>query len=147
MERFATYWAGTGASRIEGLIAGYLLIDESDGVSPGELVDALGISAGSVSTYTRALVDRGFVRRVRRPGDRSHYFVMDTDVWAGFLAAEQAYIDNQRRLAEETLPLMREGGLAWERVRNMRDYMGWLADAGLGDRWNRFKRERDSGAR
>ncbi|WOF22458.1 MarR family transcriptional regulator [Microbacterium betulae] len=145
--RFADYWSASGASRIEGLIAGYLLVDESDGVRPDELVDALGVSRGSVSVYTRQLVDRGFVRRVRRPGDRAHYFVMDVDVWAGFLAAEQAYLENQRRLAEQTLTTVREGGRAWERVRNMRDYMGWLIEARLGEEWNRFKRERDDRSR
>jgi DNA-binding transcriptional regulator GbsR (MarR family) len=144
VERFADYWSAAGASRIEGLIAGYLLVDESDGVAPAELVEALGISRGSVSSYTRQLVDRGFVRRVRKRGDRSHYFVMDTDVWAGFLAAEQVYLHNQLRLAEETLPFVREGSLAWHRVRNMRDYMGWLVDARLGSEWDRFKRERDA---
>lgn len=147
VERFADYWAAAGASRIEGLIAGYLLVDESDGVSPSELVEKLGISRGSVSSYTRQLVDRGFVRRVRKPGDRSHYFVMDNDVWAGFLAAEQVYLENQRRLAEETLPFVQEGGRAWERVRNMRDYMTWLVDARLLSEWNRFKQERDANAR
>ncbi|MBT0772526.1 MarR family transcriptional regulator [Kineosporia sp. J2-2] len=144
VERFADYWSATGASRIEGLIAGYLLVDESEGVSPSELATRLGISAGSVSSYTRALVERGFVRRVRRPGERSHFFVMDEDVWAGFLAREQEYLTNQRRLAEETLPLVREGGKAWERVRNMRDYMGWLIDSRLGGEWARFKAERDA---
>ncbi|GAA3610550.1 MarR family transcriptional regulator [Kineosporia mesophila] len=143
VERFADSWSATGASRIEGLIAGYLLVDESDGVSPTELAEQLGISAGSVSSYTRALVDRGFVRRVRRPGERSHYFLMDEDVWAGFLATEQRYLTDQRKLAEETLPFVREGGRAWERVRNMRDYMGWLIDSRLGSEWARFKAERD----
>lgn len=146
VERFADYWSATGASRIEGLIAGYLLVDESDGVSPSELARKLGISAGSVSSYTRALVDRGFVRRVRRPGERSHFFVMDDDVWAGFLAAEQEYLTNQRALAEETLPQVREGSRAWARVRNMRDYMGWLIDTRLSSEWAAFKAERDRNA-
>ncbi len=144
VERFADYWSATGASRIEGLIAGYLLLDESDGVSPSELAEQLQVSTGSVSSYTRALVERGFVRRVRKPGQRSHYFVMDEDVWAGFLAIEQEYLTNQRRLAEETLPHVREGGVAWQRVRNMRDYMGWLIDSRLGGEWAKFKAERDA---
>ena len=143
VERFADAWAATGASRIEGLIAGYLLVDESDGVSPQELSQQLQISAGSVSSYTRALVERGFVRRVRRSGERSHYFVMDEDVWAGFLEREQEYLTSQLQLAVETLPHVREGGVAWQRVRNMRDYMSWLIDSRLGSEWARIKAERD----
>ncbi|OUZ12507.1 MarR family transcriptional regulator [Aeromicrobium sp. PE09-221] len=146
IERFADHWAAVGASRLEGLIAGYLLLDESDGVGALELSDELGISRGSVSTYTRQLVERGFVRRVRKPGERAHFFVMDNDVWAGFLAAEQEYLHNQRRLAETTLPLVREGGRSWERVRNMRDYMTWLIEARLPSAWEQFKKERDDPA-
>lgn len=147
VDRFADHWAGGGGSRIEGLIAGYLLLDESDGVSAEELATELDISRGSVSTYTRQLVGRGFVRRVRRPGERSHFFVMDGDVWAGFLDREQAYLHDQRRLAELTLPLVEPGGRSWERVRNMRDYMGWLIEARLPGEWERFKQERDGSAR
>ncbi|QSB06319.1 GbsR/MarR family transcriptional regulator [Natronoglycomyces albus] len=144
VDRFAHLWAARGGSRVEGLIAGYLLIDESDGVKPSELAHRLSVSRGSVSTYTRKLAAQGFVRRVRKPGDRSHYFVMDEDVWAGFLEAEQTYLENQRRLAAETLPHVRQGSRAWERVRNMRDYMAWQADNRLGSEWIRFKAERDA---
>lgn len=143
IDRFADHWSAGGGSRLEGLIAAYLLLDESDGVSASELSEQLHISSGSVSTYTRQLIDHGFVQRVRKTGERTHYFVMSTDVWAGFLAAEHEYLHKQYRLAEETLPLVREGGHAWERVRNMRDYMGWLIDARLSAGWERFKRERD----
>lgn len=147
VQRFADHWAAGGGSRVEGLIAGYLLADESDGVRAEELTEALGISRGSVSTYTRQLVGRGFVRRVRRPGERAHFFLMDGDVWAGFLAAEQEYLHAQRRLAAETLPLVEEGGRSWERIRNMRDYMGWLVEARLPGEWERFKQERDAPGR
>ncbi|MBO1901460.1 MarR family transcriptional regulator [Leucobacter weissii] len=146
IERFADHWAAGGASRIEGRIAGYLLLDESRGVSAAELASELRVSRGAVSMYTRQLVGRGFVKRVRVPDVRTHFFVMDTDVWAGFLAAEQEYLRRQRRLAEETLPFVREGGRSWERVRNMRDYMGWLIDTRLPSEWERVKRERDAPA-
>jgi DNA-binding transcriptional regulator GbsR (MarR family) len=147
VERFADHWAAGGGSRLEGLIAGYLLVDESDGVSAAELSDELGISRGSVSTYTRQLVERGFVQRVRKAGERSHYFVMGEDVWAGFLAAEQEYLRNQLRLAEATLPLVTKGGRSWARVRNMRDYMDWMIASRLPSSWERFKSARESPAR
>lgn len=147
IERFADYWQTAGASRIEGRIAGYLLLSESPGVSAEELADALGASRGSVSTYTRRLVDRGFVRRVRRVGDRAHYFVMDADVWGGFLENEQNYLESQRQLATEALKHTDPTGPAHTRVLNMRDYMGWIIDNRmLGSEWTRFKAERDAAA-
>lgn len=145
VERFADYWQTVGASRIEGRIAAYLLIDDSAGVSAEHLAEALGASRGSVSTYTRRLVARGFVKLVRKPGDRAHYFVMDGDVWGGFLETEQHYLASQRALATRALEYTAPGGAAHERVLNMRDYMGWIIDNRmLRSEWERFKTDRDT---
>ncbi|ORL82613.1 GbsR/MarR family transcriptional regulator [Prescottella equi] len=148
VERFADYWQSAGASRIEGRIAGYLLIDDTPGVTAEELATELGASRGSVSTYVRRLIDRGFVKLVRKPRDRTHYYAMDSDVWGGFLENELAYLENQRRLAAEALEHTDPDGPAYERVLNMRDYMGWIIDNRmLRSEWNRFKAERDGRAR
>lgn len=145
VERFADYWQTSGASRIEGRIAGYLLVSDTTGVTADELAETLGASRGSVSTYTRRLVERGFVRRIRHPGDRAHYFVMAADVWGGFLANEHDYLEQQRRLAEDALIRTTPGTPSHERVRNMRDYMAWIIDnRSLSSEWERFKRERDA---
>ncbi|UCR89692.1 GbsR/MarR family transcriptional regulator [Mycetocola spongiae] len=145
VDSFAGFWQNGGGTRIGGLIAGYLLLSESDGVGAEELARELDVSRGSVSSHTRALEQQGFVRRVRRPGDRTHYYVMDADVWGGFLEQEQAYLRDQRALAEEALARARPAGLAYQRVRNMRDYMGWVLDnRSLGSEWQRFKDERDA---
>lgn len=145
VERFADYWQTSGASRIEGRIAGYLLVSDTTGVTADELAETLGASRGSVSTYTRRLVERGFVRRIRRAGDRAHYFVMAADVWGGFLTNEHDYLEQQRRLAEDALTQTTPGTPSHERVRNMRDYMAWIIDnRSLSSEWERFKRERDA---
>lgn len=145
IEQFATYWQSGGGARIEGRIAGYLLISESPGVSAEELAGALDTSRGSVSNYIRRLIDRGFVKLVRKPRDRTHYYVMDSDVWGGFLENEHQYLENQRALATEALQYANPNGPAYIRVLNMRDYMGWIIDNRmLGSEWARFKEERDS---
>lgn len=144
VDRFADYWQSGGASRIEGRIVGYMLVDESPGVSAAELAEALGASRGSVSNYMRRLIARGFVKQIRRPKDRVHYYVMDSDVWGGFLENEHAYLENQRALATEALKYADPKGPAYLRVLNMRDYMGWIIDNRmLRSEWNRFKEERD----
>ncbi|MEW2492636.1 MarR family transcriptional regulator [Streptomyces nodosus] len=147
IESFADYWQSMGSSRIEGRIAGYLMASEAtEGVSAEELAKAVGASRGSVSTYTRSLVAAGFVRLVRRPDDRAHYYVMDEDVWAGFLDKEQQYLRGQRALAARALARTTPGGPAHERIRNMRDYLGWLLEVQqLPEAWRRYKAERDAG--
>ncbi|WP_217136011.1 GbsR/MarR family transcriptional regulator [Leucobacter chinensis] len=144
IETFADHWSAGGASRIEGLIAGYLLVDNEGGVSAAELSEQLSISSGSVSTYTRQLIERGFVHRVRKPGIRAHFFMMSSDVWADFIQAEQTYLEKQRSLAESALPLFAPGSPAWGRIQNMRDYMGWLVALQLPRGWQEFKRARDA---
>lgn len=144
IERFAAYWHSQALSRVEGRIVGHLLLDDSPGVSAADLAAAVGASRGSVSTYTRRLVDIGFVHRVRLPGDRSHYFVMAADVWGGFLDNEHAYLEHQRVLADTALTHMRPGGRAYERVRNMHDYMVWLLGfyGTLRAQWEGYKSAR-----
>jgi len=144
IDQFSVYWQSGGGARIEGRIAGYLLISESPGVSAEELAQALGASRGSVSTYIRRLIDRGFVKLTRKPRDRTHYYVMDSDVWGGFLETEHVYLENQRKLATEALQYANPNGPAYIRVLNMRDYMGWILDNRmLSSEWMRFKSERD----
>ncbi|QXW03606.1 MULTISPECIES: GbsR/MarR family transcriptional regulator [Rhodococcus] len=148
IDQFATYWQSGGGARIEGRIAGYLLISESPGVSAEELAIALDTSRGSVSNYIRRLIDRGFVKLVRKPRDRTHYYVMDSDVWGGFLENEHQYLENQRTLATEALQYANPNGPAYIRVLNMRDYMGWIIDNRmLGSEWARFKEVRDGAVR
>lgn len=146
VDRFAGYWSSQGLSRIEGRIVGHLLISDAPGVTADELMEATGASRGSVSTYTRRLVEIGFVRSFRRPGDRTHYFVMDADVWGGFLDNEHAYLEKQRELSDVALSFTSPGGPAHVRLRNMHDYMVWLLGfyGTLREEWNRYKAARDA---
>ncbi|WP_028463829.1 GbsR/MarR family transcriptional regulator [Nesterenkonia alba] len=140
IQRFAEYWTSEGGPRVEGLIAAYLLVDESDGATAGEISAALGLSRGAVSTYTRKLVDAGFVRRYRKPGDRTDYHVMDADVWGGFLHHHQAYLQSQRQLAAEALQAVDENSPAHERLRYMHAYMEWITEhMRLPERWAQHK--------
>ena len=147
VDRYAEYWASQGLSRIEGRLVGYLLLSDKPGVSAEELAEATGASRGSVSTYTRRLIEIGFVRRVRFAGDRSHYFVMDADVWGGFLDNEHTYLQRQRELATVALSFLGPGGRARERVGNMRDYMEWLLGyyGTLREEWEAHKAARAAG--
>lgn len=140
VDRYAEYWSSQGLSVIEGRMVGHLLLSDQP-VTAEELAGASGASRGSVSTYTRRLVDIGFVRRVRRPGHRTHYFVMDADVWGGFLDNEHAYLEKQRVLASTALALMPPSGPAHERIQNMHGYMEWLLGyyGTLRSEWARHK--------
>lgn len=143
-ERFATYWVRNGGSDFEGRICGYLLLDDSGGVSAAQLADDLAISRGSISMAVRRLEQAGFIRRTRRPGSRADWFVMDADVWGGFLDHEHNYLVSQRNLAADALNFLPADSPARDRVRNMHDYMSWLVDLDLRTAWQEQKQRRDS---
>lgn len=136
IEAFARAWTSRGASRTEGRIAAYLLLDESDGVTAAQIAADLDVSAGSVSTATRSLVDAGFVHRERDRYARVHRLSMASDVWGRFLEHERPYLQMQRDLAARALPGVPPGSPAHERLTNMHRYMAWLLDeVRLSERW------------
>lgn len=135
IERFAAAWCSRGISRIEGLIAGYLLTDETGRVTSQELAENLGVSRGSISSYTRQLIAGGFITLRRIPGDRTHYFTTPVDVWGNFLVHEQDYLLAQRDLAATTLPHAEPGSKAHVRLEMMSRYMDWVSSLHLADMW------------
>lgn len=145
VEEFTEHWAVEGVPPIEGRILGYLLITSKPYVSSAELATVLRASAGAISSTTRRLVESGLVRRHTIPGDRSHYFRMDDDVWGGWLAGERPYLTRQQNLAERALEALPESDSARRRIENMRDYMAWLkvGHAKMLEEWEAFKADRD----
>lgn len=126
IEDFAENWYEGGYGRMEGRVMAYLLVTTAPLVSSGELAQALGIATGAVSMATRNMVTLGFIRRHRLPGDRSHYFAADDDVWGGFLSGERRWVfrmESVLRQAGDRLPL---DAPARHRVLVAREYMHWL---------------------
>jgi DNA-binding MarR family transcriptional regulator len=68
------FWEAAGGTRMAGRVLGALLLAEPPEMSSAELVEFLGVSAGSVSTATRELISPGLIQRVRVPGQRQDYF-------------------------------------------------------------------------
>jgi hypothetical protein len=148
-EDFGLFWESTGAPRMEGRILGYVIIMDRPYVSSADLATVLNASAGSVSMVTRRLVEAGFIKRHAVPGDRSHYFRADSDVWGSWLAGERKFLEKERDLLERGLGVLGPGDDdARQRLINGRDYMTWIISYHrkmLAD-WEAVKAERDSAA-
>ena len=92
IEHMGRWWeVGTG-SRSAGRILGWLMICEPAHQSAAELVEALSISTGSVSTQIRFLEELQFVDRITFPGDRSTYFQLKPDVWVHVMGTEPDHL-------------------------------------------------------
>ena len=149
-EEFGLMWESIGSPLMDGRILGYLMVMRPPFISSAGLAAALNASAGSVSMATRRLVESGFIKRQVVPGDRSHYFRVERDIWGSWLAGERRYLDVERQLIERGLDLLTDDPAdeaVRQRLVNGRDYFLWLTTYHrrmLAD-WEEFKRQRDSG--
>ncbi len=97
-------------------------------------------------------METGFLKRHVVPGERSHYFRADNDVWGSWLAGERRYLDREREMIEYGLSLIADSAderdvPVRQRLINGRDYFGWIAayhHKMLAD-WEAFKAARDAG--
>ena len=115
-----------GRPRIAGRILGWLLICEPPHQSFNRLVEALGVSKGSVSSMTRLLVEAGLVERYAVRNDRQTYYRIAPDAWVRVLRRQVQTIEQITAAAERGLALVaeREGDApeaGHDRLREMRD--------------------------
>ena len=108
LERWGMLFELLGATRMMGRILGWLLVCDPPEQSAGDIAEAVGASAGSVSTTTRALTQAGMVERLGIPGERSAHFRVRSGVWGQLLRKRMSYIVSMRDLVEEGLEFGRE---------------------------------------
>ncbi len=105
LERWGMLFELLGATRMMGRILAWLLISDPPEQSAGDIAQAVGASAGSVSTTTRALTQAGMVERLGIPGERSAHFRVRSGVWGQLLRKRMSYIVSMRDLVEEGIEL------------------------------------------
>ncbi len=105
LERWGMLFELLGATRMMGKILAWLLISDPPEQSAGDIAQAVGASAGSVSTTTRALTQSGMVERLGIPGERSAHFRVRSGVWGQLLRKRMSYIVSMRDLVEEGIEL------------------------------------------
>ena len=100
VETVGRFWESVSLARTAGRILGWLMICEPAHQSAADLVGALDVSTGSVSTQVRHLGQLGLVERTTFPGDRASYYQLPEGVWVRTMEAELARMVQMRALAE-----------------------------------------------
>ena len=108
LERWGMLFELLGATRMMGRVLGCLLVCDPPEQSAADIAKAVGASAGSVSTTTRALTQAGMVERFGIPGERSAHFRVKSGVWGQLLKKRMSHIVSMRDLVEEGLELSGE---------------------------------------
>jgi DNA-binding transcriptional regulator GbsR (MarR family) len=81
VERFGTLLTEAGMPRMAARIFAYLIIDETDAATAGQLAARLRVSPAAVSGAVRYLVQTAMLERHRRPGARSDEYRLHGDLW------------------------------------------------------------------
>jgi len=108
IETMGRWWETTTGGRSAGRILGWLMICEPAHQSAPDLIEALGLSTGTVSTQIRVLEGILFVERITFPGDRATYYQLKPDVWIGVMMSEPQHIRRMLELSEAAAPLTPE---------------------------------------
>jgi DNA-binding transcriptional regulator GbsR (MarR family) len=116
-----------GAPRTAGRIWGWLHVCEPPHQTAGQLVDALGVSKGSVSTNVRLLESLGLVERVGVPAARQSHFRVRRDAFEGIMRQRIQGVSQARALAERGLEVLGSASAERkERLRAERDFYAFL---------------------
>ncbi len=104
-ERLARMLGEVGFPHTIARVFAALTLAENEGLSTGELTDALGVSKASISNATQFLVGTELAERYRVRGSRETHYRILKGVWGPILAKKFAAVGYIRRTVEEALDL------------------------------------------
>ncbi|HEY5988219.1 MAG TPA: winged helix DNA-binding protein [Streptosporangiaceae bacterium] len=116
----------SGTPRAMVRILGWLVICEPPEQSARDIQTGLQLSAGTVSSATRALTSLGYLERVAYPGDRHIYFRARPGGWDRALRARLQTLTQLREVAERALAAAGDAG--HPRLKDMRDVCAWFEE-------------------
>lgn len=142
VERLALLFTEAGMQRMPARVFAYVLAEDADRYTAGELAAGLQVSPAAISGAVRYLVQTGLLDKGREPGARSdHYLIYDDDVWSAIYFQrlpmlrrwEEIVADSARQLGMDT-----RGG---RRLRETQAFFRFLVKefADLENRWHQEK--------
>lgn len=141
LERWGMLFEVLGATRMMGRVMAWMLICDPPEQTAADIAGALGASAGSISTTTRALTQAGFIERIGIPRERSAHFRVRSGMWGQLLRRRMSYIASMRDLVDEGLELGAERDEKSKlRLRELRSYCSFI-ERELPDFVSRWERE------
>lgn len=144
IEAFAVAAGAFGWPKIAGKMFAWLLICEPPEQTPEEIEKALAVSRGSVSAMARFLLERGFIERSSRRGERKMILRISRDVWDKLLRRQLASVEPFHRMAEEAVKVVGNAKPSTQaRAQEMAMFYRWWSSElpALMDRWEAYRQE------
>lgn len=126
-EAMGGFFESGGVPRMSGRVWAYLLIVDAPSVSAADLGEALGASAGAISSATTFLQQLGFIDRVRIPGDRRDYYAPHRGAVAELVRSRLDRLVTVEALASEALERFGDRQHARARLEEVHDVYHWYA--------------------
>jgi len=144
VERFALQLTDAGMPRMPARIFAYLIIDDADDATAGELVDRLRVSPAAVSGGLRYLVQAGLLVRERRPGARRDHYRLHNDIWYETYLQRIDVLRRWEDLLSETIDAVGPDK-APASLLETREFMAFVRDEypGMMERWRAHRRTLD----
>ena len=127
VEDLGLQYESDGIPRMAGRLVGWLHICEPPQQTASELAEALGASAGSISSATRTLIQIGILERVGVPGQRSAAFRLVGCPGTSHLRWAFAGTRERRQLVERGVELVEgQGAEAATRLRAHLEFLRFI---------------------
>jgi DNA-binding transcriptional regulator GbsR (MarR family) len=143
VEQFGLILQEEGMPRMAARVFAFVLADDAEIYTAGELAAGLRVSPAAISVATRHLVQAGLLGRERLPGSRSdHYRVYDDDVWSAITAQQVKMLDRHIEFLAEGVKLLDPGRPGGRRVRETLEFYRFIRDETprLLERWRQHRR-------
>jgi DNA-binding transcriptional regulator GbsR (MarR family) len=146
-EELGQWFEDRGLPRMEGRVAGWLIVCDPPEQSAEDLAAVLGASRGAISMATRLLQRAGAVERVNQPGSRKHYYRLRPGMWRQDIDKRVEEAVQVRELAAKGMAKLGEApGGQLDRLRDMYQMYDFLAEeyTSIRDRWHRQEKGREA---
>jgi DNA-binding transcriptional regulator GbsR (MarR family) len=144
VERFGQALEGSGMARMPARVFAYVLADDADRYTAGQLAEGLQVSPAAISGAVRYLVDTGLLIKERAPGRRGDIFrVVDGDIWSTITTARKPMIDNFIAAVDDAIALVGKDTPGGRRLVETADFLRFTR-ADLEDlprRWASYRDE------
>ena len=141
VERFALLLTEAGMPRMPARVFAYLVMEQRDGFTAGELAEALHVSPAAISGAVRYLIQTRMIVRERHPGARRDHYRLHDDIWYESTLERIGLLRRWEQLLAETIELIGPER-AGRSLLETRAFLAFLQESypDLMERWRERKR-------
>lgn len=144
VEQFGLVLQEVGLPRMPARVFAFVLADDAESYTAGELASGLRVSPAAISTAARYLVQIGMLGRERKPGSRSDYYrVYDDDIWSAITMQRLPLLKRNEDFLAEGIKLLSPDRPGGRRIRETLEFYRFTRTEipAMLERWREYRRQ------